>query len=685
MKVNIKIKGLCALVAAGLTLTSCNDLLDLEPISQITPESYYKSADQLAAYLNNYYNSFLTAPYTGAMYHTQTWNDGLAQSDNSTDIFVQSIGGNTTLFADDHWEVPSGKTLQGYYGNVRAINYLIDKANTSIKSGISGKAEDANSYLGEAYFFRAMIYYRILAHFGDAPIITRVLADNDAEIVANSERSPRNEVARFILNDLDTAITLLKNRSDYKGQRVNKQVAQLFKSRVALFEGTFEKYHKGSGRVPGDSNWPGAAMDYNSGKTFDIDSEVKFFLTEAKSAAKAVADYTALTANSHELQPAVGTVTGWNDYFEMFSRPSLAGVNEVLLWKQYSSELNVKHSAPYRTKIGCADGYTRAFAQSFLMQNGLPIYASGSGYAGDKSLASVKKDRDERLQLFVWDENLLIDSDPNSPTAGKTYYEFGLDTSAPEGRQQTHITSQETEKRCITGYQPRKYFCYDYNQTMNDEVRGTNACPIFRTAEAMLNYMEADCELNGGTSIDATSQGYWKALRTRAGVSTDYEATIAATDLDQELDWGVYSGTTQVSKMLYNIRRERLDELFSEGLRFADLIRWRSFDNMLTTKWIPEGVNFWDEMYQYYNDPLADGSNDAIVSSKSLSKYLRPYSRSMVSSNELRDGYKWHEAYYLYPLGISDLRTASSDRDLSTSKMYQNINWPESAGGHALK
>ena len=684
MKSYIRTTGVCALLAAAMVSTSCNDALDLEPVSQITPGSYYGTADQLAAYVTNYYGSQLSAPFSGTMFHTYGYQDGMARSDYDTDIFVAGINGNLTRFAENHWEVPAGKQLQNYYAPVREINYLIEQAEAGLAANrITGSKDLVNNYLGEAYFLRALNYYRILATFGDAPIIDKVLADNDAEIVANSERAPRNKVARFILADLDKAASLLADRSQFKGQRINKQAAQLLKARVALFEGTFEKYHKGSGRVPGDANWPGAKMSYNAGVNFDIDAEVKFFLTEAKTAAKAVADKAQLTANNHALQPALGVTQGWNPYFEMFSRPSLKDVEEVLLWKEYNAALNQKHNAPFRVKMGCGDGYTRVFTESFLMKNGLPIYAQGSGYADDKSLADVKKGRDERLQLFIWDENMLIDTDPTAPEAGKTYNEFNLDSKAPAGRQQTHITSTNQETRCITGYQPRKYFTYDYAQTTNDEVRGTNASPIFRTAEALLIYMEADCELNNGASIDAVAQGYWQALRNRAGVNPDFNATIAATDLSKEQDFGVYSGTTQVSALLYNIRRERMNELFSEGGRFADLVRWRSFDRMITTKWIPEGVNFWDEIYKTYNDPKADGSTDAVVSSKEQSKYLRPYSRSMAASNELREGYIWRHAYYLSPLGLADLQTSSPDRSVENSKMYQNINWQSIAGTQA--
>ena len=41
MKINTKHIGLCLLLGAAMSTTSCNDLLDLDPVSQITPESFY--------------------------------------------------------------------------------------------------------------------------------------------------------------------------------------------------------------------------------------------------------------------------------------------------------------------------------------------------------------------------------------------------------------------------------------------------------------------------------------------------------------------------------------------------------------------------------------------------------------------------------------------------------------------
>lgn len=111
MKLNIKNVGACLLLGGTLlTATSCNDLLDLDPVSQITPDSFYKTADQLGAYMINYYGE-LQNPFSGAMFHGGGYDDGIARSDGNTDIQVVG-GGNTQLFVPDKWEVSGGKQLQ---------------------------------------------------------------------------------------------------------------------------------------------------------------------------------------------------------------------------------------------------------------------------------------------------------------------------------------------------------------------------------------------------------------------------------------------------------------------------------------------------------------------------------------------------------------------------------------------
>lgn len=57
--------------------------------------------------------------------------------------------------------------------------------------------------------------------------------------------------------------------------------------------------------------------------------------------------------------------------------------------------------------------------------------------------------------------------------------------------------------------------------------------PCFPHARALLNYMKPGIEKNG--TLDADARKYWMQLRERAGVSTDIDATIAATDLSKRI------------------------------------------------------------------------------------------------------------------------------------------------------
>lgn len=647
-----------SLMGAALMTTSCDDFLDRAPLTDITPELYFSSANDLAAYTINYYPTLLLNVNGSQLYATTSWNAGIvSHSDHLSDNNASGTG-NTQYFGDaSHWTVGTGRALYNTYSRVRICNWFFDKVLPKYENGtLSGS--DVEHYIGEMYFLRAMTYFNGVVQYGDLPIITEALPDDASVLEEKSVRAPRTEVVRFILQDLDKAISMLKDKSFQSGQRINKESALLFKSRVALFEGTFLKYHKGSGRVPGDSNWPGGSY------TGNIDSEISFFLQEAMSAAKQVADNNPLAVNSGVICPAEGVIYGWNDYFEMFSKPNPSDISEVLFWRGYDKSQNISHSTVQRCKSGNNLGFTRSLVRSFLMENGLPWYAEGSGYLGDSNLIKETTDRDGRLQLFMWRDDYKIYDDGASQII-----DFGTTT----------LLSTDVEKRMITGYATRKGYCYDPNQQYSDDILSTNASVIFRSAEAYLNYMEACYELNG--SLDGTAENYWKALRRRAGVSDDIQKTIDATDLTKETeDWGLYSGAGKVDATLFNIRRERRNEFMGEDKRFADMLRWRSFDHLMNNNVQVYGFNFWEEQHVAYaaefGEIIADGSADAVLSSPELGNYILPYRRTDIN-NELAGGLQWHEAYYLYPLGVQDMQLAPA--------LYQNVNWPTSGGTTALK
>ena len=679
------LKGGLPILCFGMTVTSCSDFLDRPPLDQVPPSSYYLTADQLGTFPINYYTSIFP--------NNSGWWAGVATFDNGTDNQA-ARSGNASMFLQDQWKVPTSGGIN--MNNIRNVNKFINENEPKIAEGkVSGDADLIKQYMGEAYFVRAMLYYDKLQTYGDFPILLTELKVED-DLVTPNKRQPRNLVARQILSDMDKAIERLQ--VDFaKRVRINKYAALAMKSRMALFEATFEKYHRGTGRVPGDANWPGKNKEWNKNFTINQDDEVNFFLDQAIDAAKKVCDAVPLrTQNSHVMNPSVvGLYNGWNAYYDMFASPDLSKYPEVLLWRQFNSDINVAHLTSNKLRGGAATGWTRGLVESFLMKNGLPIYATGSGYHGDTTVDLAKTDRDERLQLFMFGESDVLGIDKASIDLANKNLAPGATPLSKILFNVAGLFATDEASRDVTGYRQRKFYNYNPDMQLGQTFSDVDGQIIIRVEEAMLNYIEASYLRTG--SLDATATGYWTALRARAGITAPISTTIAATDMTKEADvnrpsydWAAFSAGHPVDATLYSIRRERRSEFAGEGLRNDDLIRWASLDQVKNYQ--IEGINFWDQTYQnpsFVNDKgvsliVADGGEKATMSAKELTKYIRPY-QIQKTNNILYNGYTFYQAHYLSPFSYQEMQLCSPDRNAENSNLYQNIYWPVEANGEALK
>lgn len=613
--------------AATLAFASCDDFLDRKPLSDNIDEGFFTQEAQLQPYCNKKYD--LLPNHDG---------DGLGrfQVDNNSDDMAPLSPEQS--FIPQQIKVAASGSYKNH-NHLRDCNRFLYYTEENLKNGTLANSDAVEQYIGEMFFFRAYIYFDYLKTYGDFPILTTFLNADDykAHVEAN-KRKPRNEVARFILKDLDDAILKLKPRSSsLTAHRINRESALLFKSRVALYEGTWETYHKGTARVPGGPGWPGKEFSGN------LDTEIAFFLDEAMKAAQEVAD-------AVELE---------KDYASMFNQTDLSGKKEVLLWRMFSEDAKVMnkvmgglHGINEKGVAGANTGYTRSLVDSYLMDNGLPTYAAGNYYKGDKNLTDITTNRDSRLLISM--------SKPGDKIhKSKDFYEFTFPAF-------TYVDSRST-----TGYLIRKGWA---DNEIEPTVPSPLALPIFRAAEAYLNYIEADYVKNN--SLDDNSKKYWKALRQRANVDDDFEATIQNTDLTKELDLAKYSGPAMVDATLYNIRRERRNEFIAEGMRKDDLYRWRALDMMQNYQ--VEGLNYWDEFYNTF--PF---DKDFKKVDKNVSKYLRPYFEHALAKN----GLTFEQANYLSPLSIDVFITSTPEKggDISTSVVYQNPGWPVKVDGYAIK
>lgn len=646
-------------------LPACDDFLDEEPQSEVSPEKYLLNESQLEAYVNKYYADYdnwkSDSDDKGGMIPS-FWgseNGSTYKDDNATD---NQQGTNGRYFKDTWTVAQSGGKWN--FTNINALNYYLQTVVPRLENGeLTGTESNLKHLVGEGYFLRALEYFFRLQRLGDFPIVKTVLPDEQEALTEASKRSPRNEVARFILSDLDQAISLMNN--NVKKTRLSKNAALLLKSRVALFEATWEKYHAGTALVPNGTGWPGAGKDYNAGYQFpsgSIEKEIEFFLTEAMSAASQVADAVQLTENNQIIRDQASK--GKNPYYDMFASHDPSGYSEVIMYRGYDLSLNNSHHFNHYLYSGGNTGYTHQFEQVFLMENGLPVYAAGSGYAGDDYITDTKIDRDWRWRLFM-----------KAPKEAKAVDNIATVEYFPEA---PRLYVSDAKNATSTGYIQGKGYSLDYN----DQLLGKDqtAFVVYRASEAYLNYIEASYLKNG--NIDATADKYWKALRARAGVDTDYQKTINATDMSKEAlnGWDAYSHGALVDATLYNIRRERRCEFIGEGFRYMDLIRWRALDQL--NGYQLEGAKIFGPMKSIFGDNLkydqADEKNNN-VSSPSLSDYLRP--NQVTSTNQYYNGLYFYEAHYLDPIAVQHFMITSPDGStVSQSPIYQNPGWPITAG-----
>lgn len=658
-----KIRFAVAIALGALAFTGCN--LDKFPENAVTPDVFFSSDQDLAAYTIGLYQPISNL-------NPGSYGIGIYGWDNHTDN--QASKSYSGRFVPGDIKVEDGNNNWNWK-SIRDCNYFLDQVLPKKEAkAIQGSESLINHYIGEVYFLRAFNYFSALRSVGDYPIVTEALPDQKDVLVEASKRQPRHKVARFILEDLDKAIALLQENAPGGKNRISRNVAYLMKSRVALYEATWLKYHKGTALVPGGNGWPGNPADIAD---FNIDNEINFFLDEAMKAAKVVGDKLVnnLVKNTDTPEGMNNKLESLNPYYTMFTDVNMEQYSEVLMWRAFDLSLNITHNIQMQLeRDGGGTGYTRGLVNSYLMRNGLPIYDSASGYDTEwekQGITATLQNRDSRIQIFTKGDNSIDYYGPDGEPVNYKHGRFLIDPSE--------------QSQCVTGFPLKKGKYYD-GVIADDHFKGTTGSIIFRGTEALLNYMEACVERTG--NVDATATKYWQALRKRAYVDPDFNKTVTATVMAEEAkgDWGAYSHGKLIDPLLYNVRRERRNEFIAEGMRWDDLKRWRSMDQI--NGYQIEGMRYWGSIYEGKivdekgNDQvIVDLSGKGNMSPKENSPYIRPYQKTNIN-NRVFDGYHWIEAHYLNPLGMAVFRnTAEGDQtDLNTSVVYQNPGWPKVAG-----
>ncbi|WP_293907020.1 RagB/SusD family nutrient uptake outer membrane protein [Sphingobacterium sp. UBA5670] len=421
-----KIIYIYALLSCGVMACS-KDYLERLPESAVTPEASFKTEKDLALFTKSFYDVAL--PSAEGVYN------------ESVDNIVK-----TTL--DDELTGKRQVPISGggwTWGNLRNINYFLANCFNTVSEAT------AAPYAAEARFFRAYFYFDKLKRFGDVPWYDKVIDQNDEEQLKRP-RDPRTLVVSNILADLDYAIANLSaTKSD---EKVTKWTALALKSRVALFEGTFRKYH------------------------------TEFNLPEANSLLEKAADAAnkLMEGAQYSLYNAAGTDSYGALFYSVNSLPQ-----EVILARKFSDALQIWHNVNYYTITASygKPGLDKNLVDSYLMKDGTR-FTDKSNYQ-TMTFKEEVQNRDPRLSQTIRTPGYkrIGGAAPIAPNFGNS----------------------------VTGYQLIKFVGdvkYDnYNRSEND-------MPIFRYAEVLLNYAEAKAEL--GILSQADLDKSIKLIRDRVGM-----------------------------------------------------------------------------------------------------------------------------------------------------------------------
>ncbi len=514
MKKNIVIIVLAFMIAL---ISGCEDVLDKNPLDQVSSADFFKTANDFKIYMNKFYEENIIFEYS------QDWAAG-----RRTIYSHEAVNSDNQLYFGFISDLLNGKRTvssanSDYYNGyslVRSINYFFDNYKK-----VEDPFEDYKQYLGEAYFFRAMIFYRLLQKYGD--IIWLDYVPDETSDILYGERMPRNEVMDKILVDMDSAVALLGEERLDGGTRVNKWTALAYESRITLFEGTWEKYH---------------ADDPFSAKNPDPDK----YLQKAAQAAEEI-----MKSGNFNIYSTGNPET---DYYDLFNLHDYSNNDEVLMWKKYSVELGIINRRMFNGRIPFGGGITKELVDSYLCTDGKPISVSPL-FQGYDTLVNEVKNRDPRLIQTVWSPNALWRIDGSDTTLWSSMWQS--------------LFSGGDGNVSATGYNMRKGYSADVTTQNNNGEDFPDI--LFRYGEVLLNYAEAKAELGSITQgdIDKTI----KLLRDRVGMPN-----LVLSNITADPNWDFPA----LSPVINEIRRERRVELSCEGNRWFDILRWAAADELIS-------------------------------------------------------------------------------------------------------
>ena len=252
-----------------------------------------------------------------------------------------------------------------------------------------------------------------------------------------------------------------------------------------------------------------------------------------------------------------GRYTFTSDFRSLFGSQDLASNKEILMYRRYDAALGVTHHVASYSNLteSQSPSANLKLIKEFIARDGKPYKLSSVPNADKLDIKNLVATRDPRFEATFWD--------------------------APMKEASTMLYACKFIDRVGVTYYGKSY------PAMYGSNTNTNAAPVMRLAEVVLNWIEAKAELAtmSGPAVSQTDlDKSLNAIRNRPldataiakGVQKTAPMLIGSVPNDPDRD-------PTVPALIWEIRRERRMEFIFEHTRLMDIKRWKKIDYMNTS------------------------------------------------------------------------------------------------------
>lgn len=499
------------ILTVALMASSCNDILDLEPLDSVSDAAVWNNADLLELYVN--------ARYDELPHGYVQWAGGLrvtSLTDESYDIHQ----GSRLLNQYTQGEItPTNMHLFGgfwmqAYTAIRNINIFLEKVDPNVRA-----LERTSQLIAEVRFIRAWFYTELFSRYGAVPLVTSTVSVSQASEI--QERTQVSEIVEFIDRELQEAANDLpvKHEGGDFG-KATKGAALALRARALLY-GASPLF--GSGSVEDWQRVADACEDLFDLNSYALSSDFQgMFLNVKDPEIIFFKQFVGIQGPEVNFQLGYYTPSGGHNIEEWRLPNGNAG------WSQENPLMNLVDE--FET-IG---GEIPVLGYDGDQNNLTPILNTN---ATDYDPANPYSNRDPRLTYSIFYDGAMINDRQIE------FWECGKDSRCEDVQFWWNgaLIDHAIRKGLNTQWKP------------GTGLASTTPYVYMRLAEFYLTYSEAQYHLG---NADVASQ-YVNMVRARAGVNMPpIESSQTGSDL------------------LSKIKHERKIELAFEGNRWYDARRW---------------------------------------------------------------------------------------------------------------